>query len=135
MYKKKNQDHDLSLQGPLVGSPCLVPNPTADPALVRGWELECQPDAWMIPRLASIVALKMIMELMLIHMKMGHFRHIVKLAKVRRCASLYEVCLEKVLGSQKLVTMSTSMLATMSSSVSATMSTSISMSSRRFVRS
>ena len=37
-------------QGPLVGSACLVPNPTAEPALVRGWELECQPDAWMIPR-------------------------------------------------------------------------------------
>jgi len=36
--------------GPLVGAPCLVPNPTAEPALVRGWELECQPDAWMVPR-------------------------------------------------------------------------------------
>ena len=79
----------------MVGSPCLVPNPTADPALVRGWELECQPDAWMIPRLARVVALKMIMELMLIHMKMGHFRHIVKLAKVRRCASRVLVQVKK----------------------------------------
>jgi hypothetical protein len=34
----------------LVQAACLLPNPTSDPALLRGWELQSQPDAWMIPR-------------------------------------------------------------------------------------
>ena len=37
----------------LMQAACLVPNPTSEPSLVRGWELECQPDAWMIPRWAA----------------------------------------------------------------------------------
>ena len=42
-----------------MGAPCLVPNPTAEPALVRGWELECQPDAWMVPRWEVVVVMVM----------------------------------------------------------------------------
>lgn len=39
-----------SLRPGLLGPPCILPNPTADAALVRSWELESTPDAWMIPR-------------------------------------------------------------------------------------